>query len=204
MIDPGISTSREEKPFDVLILYSGGKDSRVLLELAKIQNLNPFCLIIDYGQKHCEEITVAKTVLNKEKVNYVIARVTLPDIVKSALTTKDSGIYNNVHWAHVPGRNTIFTGLAASIAESLGISEIWIGSNMSDYLNRFPDCFQSWISKMDEVTRSGGSFPISFKAPLLGLTSEDCLRFLQRRNISEDNYFSGYGNITEESTSDSI
>ena len=45
---------------DIIMLYSGGSDSYLMLHLAKMARKNPYCLLIDYGQKHIKELEYAK------------------------------------------------------------------------------------------------------------------------------------------------
>ena len=46
---------------DILILYSGGADSRLLLELTKkLEFTRIGCLLIDYKQLHIKELELAK------------------------------------------------------------------------------------------------------------------------------------------------
>ena len=52
---------------DLVILFSGGADSILLLELAAQLEKNPFCVLFDYNQKHVQELNFAKKYLNKRK-----------------------------------------------------------------------------------------------------------------------------------------
>src|SRR5574340_838795 len=102
---------------DLIILYSGGADSTILLEIAKRAGRNPIALMIDYGQKHIEELTYAKKILDKNKIENMTIKISGFD-VNSALTgSGEKGIYEGVDIHNVPGRNTIFLSLAYGIAE---------------------------------------------------------------------------------------
>ena len=50
---------------DIVVLYSGGSDSRMLLELAKDMGLSPYCILIDYEQLHKEELKFVKRALDQ-------------------------------------------------------------------------------------------------------------------------------------------
>ena len=171
---------------NLIILYSGGADSRLLLKFAEILDLTPHCILIDYGQKHIEELNFAKEHLHAHNVSYQI--INLENLnVNSGLT--GSGVKNDsgvVHEMHVPGRNSIFLSLAYSVAESKGIDTIWIGCDYSDAINLFPDCLQSYILKMNSVFEIAGPNPIKVEAPLLGLTKENIIRMLISYGVKEN------------------
>lgn len=181
----------------VLILYSGGADSRLLLELARYQGFTPYCVLIDYEQAHLEELVVARTILGKLKVSYHTVSLQYLE-VNSALTGDGTrGGYEGVSEWYVPSRNMIFVAIAASVAESLGISTIWYGADWSDFDDRFPDCTQEWVGRMNELLAINSSYPITLEAPLLGIRKESVRSILKVVGVSETEYFSGYGENNE-------
>lgn len=180
--------------YDLLILYSGGADSRLMLEFAKLLNKKPYCLLIDYDQKHIEELNFAKNQLKELNVDYQIVKVNGLGL-DSALTGNEiSGRFgDNISIYHVPGRNTMFSGIAFSVAENLGIEEIWLGADYSDVQNEFVDCKMEYINKVNELFQISGSYPISFNAPLIGFTKENILIILNSLGVKDEDLFSGYG-----------
>ena len=150
--------------YDLVILYSGGADSRVMLELCKEFDLNPYCLMIDYGQLHHQELSFAKSHLEEAGIDNQTVKIEGLNI-NSGLT--GDGIKDEtglVHEMHVAGRNTMFLSVAFSIAESKGIDTIWIGSDWDDRLNLFPDCYQEYIVAMNEAFKVAGPNPIEVPA----------------------------------------
>jgi len=181
--------------YDLVILYSGGADSRLMLEAAKELDLNPYCLMIDYEQLHPQELQFAKSHLEKAMVDHQTVKISGLNI-NSGLTgngVKDET--GEVHEMHVAGRNTMFLSIAFSIAESKGINMIWLGSDWDDRLNLFPDCYQEYIVTMNEVFKLAGPKPISVQAPLTGLSKENIIKMLKKRGIGEHEIFSGYGDL---------
>jgi 7-cyano-7-deazaguanine synthase len=178
---------------DLIILFSGGADSRLMIELAQAIGKNPYCVIIHYGQAHDEEIDSATKQLDSKNIDYHV--VSLIDLnIDSGLT--GDGVKNNtgeVHEMHVPGRNSIFLSIAYSVAESKDIDTIWIGCDWSDRLNLFPDCYQEYIVRMNEAFKYAGPNAISIEAPLMGLSKEIIINLLDKLGIKESEYFSGYG-----------
>jgi len=180
---------------NVLILYSGGSDSRLMLEIAINGGYEPYCLLINYEQLHHEELKFASEQLTKKGINF--HEVSINNLkVNSGLT--GDGIKNDtevVHSMHVPGRNSIFLSLAFSVAESKNIDTIWIGCDLDDSINLFPDCTQEYLLKMNEAFKFAGPKPIKIEAPILGISKNTVNDILRNMDIKIDEVFSGYGNL---------
>jgi len=182
----------------IVILFSGGADSRLLLELALLMEKEPYCLLIDYEQLHGEELDSAKRQLGLKKVKYQV--VSLSGLNLTSALTGDGvggrfGAEEEISPWYVPSRNLMFISIAASIAENIGVGAIWYGADASDYENRFPDCVQEWVGRVNEVLKINGSHPIKLVAPLLGFSKEDVVNLLKSLGVKEDEYFSGYGDV---------
>jgi 7-cyano-7-deazaguanine synthase len=180
----------------VLILYSGGADSTLLLEIAERMGKKPFALLIDYGQLHKEELTFAEQYVGQKGIPY--NKVSLVGLSAQSGLTGDGekGRYGGVAPHYVPARNTMFLSIAASEAESQGIREIWYGPDMSDFFGEFPDCKQEYVGKINSLFETAFSYPIKVYAPTLGLTKDMVLGLLENFGIPKDQLFSGYGQYT--------
>jgi 7-cyano-7-deazaguanine synthase len=180
---------------NLVILYSGGADSRIMLEFAKSFDKTPYCVLIDYEQLHQEELSFARSHLLKENICFQIVKI--KDLnINSGLTgngTKDET--GEVHEMYVPGRNTMFLSIAYSIAESRGIDTIWLGSDWDDRLNLFPDCYQEYIVAINELYKVAGPYPIKVEAPLSGWSKENIITYLKKSGVQEHEIFSGYGDL---------
>lgn len=180
-----------EKP--IVMLYSGGADSMLMFRLAQMSGRQPYCLLIDYGQKHIEELDYARKQLETYGASF--QTISIKDLnVDSGLTGElKEARWDNVHEMNVPGRNTIFIGLAISVAENMGIDEVWYGPDYSDRLNLFPDCYQEYVVKMNEVLAISGVKPIKLVAPLLGMSKELILDLLHKFwDVEDKDMHSGY------------
>jgi 7-cyano-7-deazaguanine synthase len=185
--------------YDIVMLYSGGADSMLMLKLALMSGKTPYALLIDYGQKHIEELEFAKEQLMNEKVQYQVVRVEGLNIDSGLTGSLTESRWDNVHEMNVPGRNTIFIGLAISVAENMGIDEVWYGPDYSDRINLFPDCYQEYVVKMNEVLAISGVRPIKLVAPLLGMTKEMILDILENQyGIKQYHMHSGYEHPTRD------
>jgi len=110
-----------EMKSNLILLYSGGYDSTLLLQLALKLYLTPFCLLFDYNQVHSEELKFAENTCKELKQRYEIIKI--PSYAKSKLTFGDV-TYSGVSEWHVPSRNLIFISIAASIAESIWVNGV--------------------------------------------------------------------------------
>lgn len=174
----------------VLILYSGGLDSTILIMWAKQIGLSVYCLGVNYHQKHVRELEKAKVLCDRYAISYL--QIDIPLNTHSKLTDGAQKKYENVSEWYVPSRNLLFVALAASHAESLGIDRIWLGANYDDRLNLFPDCYQEWIVKTNELLKINASYPITLEAPLLGFTKEHIQMWASYLGIKNEEVHSGY------------
>jgi len=182
--------------FNVVILFSGGADSVLMVEIAKEFGMIPYCVLIDYEQLHLDELKYAEKYLRKDDIPFRIVKLHGLG-VQSGLTGRGvKGRFDGVHEMHVPSRNLMFVGVAASIAEDLEVDTIWYGADFSDFINQFPDCMQPWFGAMNEVLDINGPKPIKLEAPLSGLTKETILEMLKSKGITDDDMFSGYGELS--------
>jgi 7-cyano-7-deazaguanine synthase len=181
---------------NILVLFSGGADSTLLLLIARQTSSRVGALIFNYGQKNLGELISAEKLIEKHsflcdvayRVNLDFSHVTSP-----LLQGRGCAPRSGVNEKHVPARNLIFVAHAAAIAESQGFDEIWYGANFTSRMNSFPDCTQEWVFAMDRVLFINGSRQISLRAPLLGVTKEDIWSHLGLRGIDRTEVFSGYG-----------
>ncbi len=192
---PATKKDLQALPYDLIILFSGGADSVLMIELAKFMKLRPMCVIIDYQQLHIDELKCAKNYLIKRAIPYRLVK--LHDLqIQSGLTGSGvQGRFEGVHEMHVPSRNMMFVGIAASIAEDLDVDTIWYGADYTDYINKFPDCTQEWFGKMNEILAVNGPNPIMLEAPLAGLAKESILKALSNIGIPDEELYSGYGEL---------
>ena len=179
--------------YDLVMLYSGGADSLLMLNLALMAGKRPYCLLVNYGQKHYAELNYAKQQLNDLDIRYQEVSVNNLNVNSGLTGSLTESRWNNVHAMNVPGRNTIFIGLAISVAENMGVDEVWYGPDYSDRINLFPDCYQEYVVKMNEVLAISGVRPIKLVAPLMGMTKELILEILQNHfGIALTDMHSGY------------
>jgi len=179
--------------YDIVMLYSGGADSYLMLKLALMAGKKVHCVLIDYGQKHIEELNYARKQLNDLEIDYQTITITGLNVNSGLTGDLQESRWENVHEMHVPARNTIFIGLAMSVAENIGVDEVWYGPDYSDRENRFPDCYQEYVVRMNEMMKISGPKPIKLVAPLLGMSKELIVEILEKEfKIQLTDMHSGY------------
>jgi len=171
-----------------VILFSGGLDSSTTLYYAKVKGFKCYCILFDYGQRHKKELKAAIKLAKLTKSEYRIVKIKLP-WSKSALTDKSVKVPKNrktekmskkIPVTYVPARNTIFLSFAASYAESIGASRIFIGANALDY-SGYPDCRPNYIKayeKMINLGTKGGveGRKIKIETPLIRMTKAEIIK----------------------------
>ena len=81
---------------DLVVLYSGGADSTLLLNLARSAGRQPLALMIDYNQLHIDELSHAKNYTEKNKYENMTIKIDGYN-VNSALTGNgEKGIYDGM------------------------------------------------------------------------------------------------------------
>lgn len=192
MVDLGPLLPEE---YDLVILFSGGADSVLMLQMALALGKSPYCVMVDYGQLHLQELGVAAEYLVSKQISYRTVKIRELGVDSGLTGDGVQGTYEGVHEMHVPSRNLMFVGIAASVAESMGIDTVWYGADWSDYLNEFPDCKQEWFGRLNKVLEINGPHPINLEAPLCGISKENILKMLESAGVDLSQIFSGYGEI---------
>ncbi|QQE81422.1 7-cyano-7-deazaguanine synthase QueC [Alicyclobacillus sp. SO9] len=183
------NTSRREsllKPKAVVIL-SGGLDSTTCMGIAKTQGYEVHALTFNYGQRHQIELQKAKQVAEHYQAadHRVVKLDFLKQIGGSALTDMDltvptTGVGEDIPVTYVPGRNFMFLSMAASYAEVIGATAIFMGVNALDY-SGYPDCRPEFIHAVQEALRVGTKagvegHPIAVETPLLHWTKAEIIK----------------------------
>ena len=165
-------------------LLSGGLDSSTCLGVARREGFECYALSFDYGQRHRVELDCAARVAASLSVTqHRIVRFDLRQFGQSALTGDVSvpkgrsvdEMSQEIPVTYVPARNTIFLSFALAWAETLEVSDIFIGVNALDY-SGYPDCRPEFIEAYEEManlaTKTGveGRTRIAIRTPLIQLS----------------------------------
>lgn len=173
-----------------VVLLSGGLDSTTTLAIAKSEGFTPYAITFQYGQRHDAEIAAAQSVAKRMRVaKHVIARIDLRMFGGSALTADIDvpklraidEMSDGIPITYVPARNTIFLSFALAWAETLGISDIFLGVNALDY-SGYPDCRPEYIEAYEQManlaTKAGveGTQHLKIHTPIIEMTKSQIIK----------------------------
>ena len=164
-----------------LIVLSGGMDSVTLLY--EYRRDIALAVSFDYGSKHnARELPYAR--LHCERLG--IEHLTIPlsfigQYFRSALLEgggaipKGSYDEENMAATVVPFRNGIMLSIAAGLAESRGLTKVYLANHFGDHAI-YPDCRASFIRPMHEAILQGTSNAVEVTAPYTDISKGDIAR----------------------------
>lgn len=167
-------------------VFSGGLDCTVATCVYD-NDYEIHAITFNYGQKaFAQELKASRKIC--EEMGWTHEVIDLPwlsDISNSSLNTDDdipevsendlddldksSETASNV-W--VPARNTVFTSIALSYAESIGAEIIIVGWNNEEGLT-FPDNSEEFLNEFNELIKVGSPDKIRIEAPAINLNKEE-------------------------------
>lgn len=159
--------------FDVILLYSGGVDSTVLLHsLIKKQNVRVMALSFKYGQRNNIENWCAKLQASNLKCGFKLVDLTTAfDEFKSALCGTKEAMPETVEVlgdaqpiVYVPYRNMIFLAYALGFAESTNVPKIYYGAQLNDNYQFF-DTTPQFVSYINLIASLNRKFSTVIEAP---------------------------------------
>lgn len=180
-----------------LIVVSGGMDSITLLyEYAHDIRLG---ISFDYGSKHNDkELPFARMHCERLGIEHItiplsfIAEYFKSDLLKSGGDIP-MGSYDddNMKSTVVPFRNGIMLSIAAGMAESRGLSRIYIANHFGDHAI-YPDCRASFINPMTQAIAEGTGNNVHITAPYTSITKGEIARIGKKLRIDYAETWSCY------------
>ncbi len=170
-------------------LLSGGLDCTVATSVYD-KEYEIYAITFNYGQKSFKrELQASKEICNKMNWNHeVIELPWLSQISNSSLTTSEEipeptendldDIKKSEESAKsvwVPARNTVFTSIALSYAESMDAEIIIVGWNCEEGAT-FPDNSKEYLEKFNELIGVGSPNKIKIEAPAINLNKEEIVK----------------------------
>jgi 7-cyano-7-deazaguanine synthase len=169
----------------VILSFSGGADSTILLHLAAKQFENVHAVSFDYGQRHKRELLCAEQQLSSipNLIQYNI--LTLPFIEQyktSALTNNDINVPKTQHVmgdpqtsAYIPNRNMTFLSILIGIAEDRDIDTVWYGAAQADSVAGFYDGSPEFLTAINNITDLNRRDKINVEAPLIDKSKKEII-----------------------------
>ncbi|WP_455103021.1 7-cyano-7-deazaguanine synthase QueC [Phocaeicola abscessus] len=139
---------------DALVVFSGGQDSTTCLFWAKKYFRRVFAITFIYGQKHVNEVEIAKAIAAKADVDIYVVDVSLIGKLGANSLTDVSIVMDREKPADtfpntfVPGRNLFFLSIAAIYAREKGIRHLVTGVSQTDY-SGYPDCRDAFVKSLN-------------------------------------------------------
>ena len=157
----------------VVLIYSGGLDSTVLLYHLIDLGYEVKCLIFNYGQKHYKEINYAWHICEKLSIDETVADITaITDLIDNSSQTGDiqvpHGHYNdeNMKLTVVPNRNMIMLSIAIGHAINIEYDRVAYGVHSGDH-HIYYDCRPEFVGAMIKATLLCDEKEVSLFTPLI-------------------------------------
>lgn len=173
-----------------VISLSGGMDSTTLLAHLRDQGHEMLALMFTYGSKHnLYEENAAFDV-----ASYYGVPIQIVDLTKTFAPFRSDlllsggdipeGHYedSNMQRTVVPGRNLIFTAVAAGYAESIGAQFVALGIHSGDHAI-YPDCRPEFYKSARETVRNSSDGKVGLLAPFLNMHKGQIVTMGCRLNV---------------------
>ena len=171
--------TKTSSPSKVVVVFSGGQDSTTCIIQALTQFDEVHAITFDYGQRHRQEIEVAKKLAKELGISShkVLNVDLLNELAICALTRDDIPVSNEIMEnglpnTFVPGRNILFLTLAGIYAYQLGAKSIITGVCETDF-SGYPDCRNEFVKAMENALIQGMDKQISILTPLMWLNKAE-------------------------------
>lgn len=138
-----------------VVVFSGGQDSTTCLFWAKKHFNEVYALSFRYGQKHEQEVELAKKIAAKAGVEFAVMDLDFINFLSPDCSLTHSDIQIDKEKpattppnTFVPGRNLFFLSIAAVYARNHGAMNIVTGVSQTDF-SGYPDCRDSFIRSLN-------------------------------------------------------
>lgn len=142
------------KESEALVVFSGGQDSTTCLYWALRNFKKVTTITFSYGQKHSNEVEMARAIAEKAGVEFnlqdvsFISRIGTSSLTDSSIEMDQEKPADSVPNTFVPGRNLFFLSVAAVFARERGIRHLVTGVSQTDF-SGYPDCRDSFIKSLN-------------------------------------------------------
>lgn len=169
-----------------VLLLSGGLDSSTVLAFMQSQGFDVYALSFSYGQKHDQELEIAKKIAKLHNVKqHEIIDLNFGALAHSSLTSNDIHVSDydgsqEIPSTYVPARNTVFLSIALGWAESIGAFDVFAGVSAIDY-SGYPDCRPEYINAFQNMANLANKTgvegnPIKINTPLIALSKAETIK----------------------------
>lgn len=167
----------------LVLIYSGGLDSTVLLYHLRAEGHTVYTLSVNYGQRHRCELSHAEEICRQINVTHKVADLSSiqPLLAGSSLTSPEievaEGHYteDSMKSTVVPNRNMILLAMATGYALSIGAERVAYAAHSGDHAI-YPDCRNEFADAMAEAIRLCDWKTAELIRPFVDWTKADIVR----------------------------
>jgi len=169
----------------IVLAFSGGMDSSVLLHMAAEKYDEVYCLFFDYGQRHKKELDCAEKQLKNlnKKVEMLVIETPLNVLAPTSSLTNNDIATPDVREmrgeaqpkSYVPFRNMLFISYLLSYAEGIGADTVWYGAAQVDSLAGYWDGSPEFLDAINAVADLNREHRIKVEAPLITMSKKDII-----------------------------
>ena len=167
----------------LVLIYSGGLDSTVLLYALLKEGHEVYALTIDYGQRHRCEIDAARTICGQAGVEHEVADLSgLNRLLAGSSLTSSSVAVPDGHYAEenmkqtiVPNRNMIMLAIAGGWALSKQCEAVAYAAHGGDHAI-YPDCRHEFTQAVDQAMRLADWNELYLMSPFVNRSKADLVR----------------------------
>ncbi|MFC2400139.1 7-cyano-7-deazaguanine synthase QueC [Streptococcus sobrinus] len=154
-----------------LVVFSGGQDSTTCLFWALKHYDHVKAVTFAYGQRHSQEVEVAKEIAKDLKIKHQVLDMSLLGQITNNALTSDIEIdakEGEVPNTFVDGRNHLFLSFAAVLAKQKGITDIVTGVCETDF-SGYPDCRDAFVKSLNVTLNLAMDYDFVIQTPLMWL-----------------------------------
>lgn len=154
-----------------LVVFSGGQDSTTCLFWALRHYDHVEAVTFAYGQRHSQEVEVAKGIAKDLEIEHHILDMSLLGQITNNALTSDIEIEaqeGEVPNTFVDGRNHLFLSFAAVLAKQKGITDIVTGVCETDF-SGYPDCRDAFVKSLNVTLNLAMDYDFVIQTPLMWL-----------------------------------
>lgn len=164
----------------VVVIYSGGMDSTVLLYHLRSQGYDVRALSVDYGQRHRNELNSARSICRMTGIPHEVADLRgITHLLKGSSLTDLEVEVPEGHYAEesmkatvVPNRNMIMLSVAIGYAISLKAQFVAYGAHAGDH-TIYPDCRPEFAAAINTAALLADWHQIELLHPFIRLTKAE-------------------------------
>lgn len=169
-----------------LVVFSGGQDSTTCLFWAKEKFKNVEAVTFAYGQRHIQELEVAKEITEDLQIpHHQLDMSLLNQLAPSALTREiDIAEGEEMPNTFVPGRNLLFLSFAGVLAKQIGAKHLITGVSETDF-SGYPDCRDIFIKSLNVTLNLSMDDNFVIHTPLMWLDKAGVWELSDKLNAFE-------------------